>query len=141
MGTAIYMSPEQARGLQLDARTDIFSLGVLIYEMVAGRLPFEGTNTNEIMASVLSDKEPQPLTRYSSEAPSELGRIVLKALRKNRDERYQTIKDMLLDLKSLKQELEFERKQERSVPPRVETGAASNQNTEIVSRASTAADS
>src|SRR5437660_3844814 len=66
MGTAIYMSPEQARGLQLDARTDIFSLGVLIYEMVAGRLPFEGTNTNEIMASVLSDKEPQPLTRYSS---------------------------------------------------------------------------
>src|SRR5207244_544156 len=120
MGTAIYMSPEQARGLQLDARTDIFSLGVLIYEMVAGRLPFEGTNTNEIMASVLSDKEPQPLTRYSSEAPSELGRIVLKALRKNRDERYQTIKDMLLDLQGLKQELEFEKKLERSIPPKLE---------------------
>jgi len=83
------MSPEQARGLQVDARTDIFSLGVVIYEMIAGRLPFDGSNRNEIMASVLSDKEPQPLTRYSSEAPSELGRIVLKALRKNRDERYQ----------------------------------------------------
>ena len=117
MGTAIYMSPEQARGLPVDARTDIFSLGVVLYEMVAGRLPFEGTNRNEIMASVLSDKEPQPLTRYSSEAPTELGRIVLKALRKNRDERYQTIKDMLLDLQSLKQELAFERKLQESAPP------------------------
>ncbi|HEY8204002.1 MAG TPA: protein kinase, partial [Pyrinomonadaceae bacterium] len=120
MGTAVYMSPEQARGLPVDARTDIFSLGVVIYEMVAGRLPFDGSNRNEIMASVLSDKEPQPLTRYSSEAPTELGRIVLKALRKNRDERYQTIKDMLLDLKSLTQELEFERKLERSEPSRAD---------------------
>src|SRR5205823_2815159 len=140
MGTAVYMSPEQARGLPVDGRTDIFSLGIVLYEMVAGRLPFEGTNRNEIMASVLSDKEPQPLTRYSSEAPTELGRIVLKALRKNRDERYQTIKDMLLDLQSLKQEMEFERKQERSAPPRAETSASSNQNTEIVSPASTGAD-
>ncbi|HEV7510095.1 MAG TPA: protein kinase [Candidatus Acidoferrum sp.] len=115
MGTAVYMSPEQARGLSIDERTDIFSLGVVLYEMVAGRLPFDGSNRNEIMASVLSDKEPQPLTRYSSEAPIELGRIVLKALRKNRDERYQTSKDMLLDLKSLKQELEFERKLEGPV--------------------------
>src|SRR5437868_5643236 len=114
MGTAIYMSPEQARGLPVDARTDIFSLGIVLYEMVAGRLPFEGTNRNEIMASVLSDKEPQPLTRYSSEAPTELGRIVLKALRKNRDERYQTIKDMLLDVKNLTQEWELQRKLERA---------------------------
>src|SRR5207253_10572302 len=126
MGTAVYMSPEQARGLQIDARTDIFSLGVVLYEMVAGRLPFDGSNRNEIMASVLSDKEPQPLTRYSSEAPTELGRIVLKALRKNRDERYQTIKDMLLDLQSLTQELEFERKLERSAPPRAEAGTSSS---------------
>src|SRR5437763_2612296 len=117
MGTAIYMSPEQARGLPVDARTDIFSLGILLYEMVAGRLPFDGSNRNEIMASILSDKEPQPLTRYSSEAPTELGRIVLKALRKNRDERYQTIKDMLLDLKSLTQDLEFEKKLQQSAPP------------------------
>src|SRR5437588_5350243 len=129
VGTAIYMSPEQARGMPVDARTDIFSLGILIYEMVAGRLPFEGASKNQIMASVLSDKEPQPLTRYSSEAPTELGRIVLKALRKNRDERYQTIKDMLLDLQSLKQDLEYERKLDRSALPPVETGASSNQNT------------
>lgn len=140
MGTAIYMSPEQARGLPVDARTDIFSLGVVLYEMVAGRLPFDGSNRNEIMASVLSDKEPQPLTRYSSEAPSELGRIVLKALRKNRDERYQTIKDLLLDLQSLKQELEFERKRERSKSERVEATAAANQHTEIVPAAVSAGD-
>src|SRR5882762_7768661 len=108
VGTAIYMSPEQARGFPVDARTDIFSLGVLIYEMVAGRLPFEGSNVNEIMASVLGDKEPLPLARYSTEVPAELERIVSKALRKNRDERYQTITDLLLDLKSLKQQLEFE---------------------------------
>src|SRR5437016_12371029 len=123
-GTAIYMSPEQARGLPVDSRTDIFSLGVVLYEMIAGRLPFDGSNRNEIMASVLSDKQPQPLTRYSSEAPTELGRIVLKALRKNRDERYQTIQDMLLDLKSLKQELEFAQKLERSVPPKSEADAS-----------------
>jgi serine/threonine-protein kinase len=122
MGTAIYMSPEQARGLPLDARTDIFSLGIVLYEMVAGRLPFEGANRNEIMASVLGDKEPQPLTRYSSEVPSELGRIVSKALRKNPDERYQTIKDLLLDLKSLQQQLEFERKLNSSAAP--DTAAA-----------------
>jgi serine/threonine protein kinase/tetratricopeptide (TPR) repeat protein len=127
MGTAIYMSPEQARGLPVDPRTDIFSLGVVLYEMIAGRLPFDGSNRNEIMALVLSDKEPQPLTRYSSEAPTELGRIVLKALRKNRDERYQTIKDMLLDLQSLKQELEFERKLERSAPPPAQAGDSSRQ--------------
>src|SRR6266705_1207494 len=127
VGTAVYMSPEQARGMAVDARTDIFSLGIVLYEMVAGRLPFDGANRNEIMASILSDKEPQPLTRYSSEAPTELGRIVLKALRKNRDERYQTIKDMLLDLQSLQQELEFERKRERSESSRAEDASASAQ--------------
>jgi serine/threonine-protein kinase len=117
LGTAVYMSPEQARGLEVDARTDIFSFGVLIYEMIAGRLPFEGSNTNEILASILSDKEPSPLARYAREVPAELERIVSKALRKNRDERYQTIRDLLLDLKSLKQRLEFDAEVERSRPP------------------------
>jgi len=117
IGTALYMSPEQARGLQVDARTDIFSLGVLIYEMIAGRLPFEGSNTNEILAAILSDKEPPPLARFTRQVPAELERIVEKALRKNRDERYQTIKDMLLDLKSLKNRLEFDAEVKRSRPP------------------------
>jgi serine/threonine protein kinase/TolB-like protein/Tfp pilus assembly protein PilF len=116
VGTAIYMSPEQARGVTVDTRTDIFSLGVVLYEMVAGCLPFEGSTSSEVLAMLLSEKEPQPLARYSREVPAELERIVSKALRKNRDERYQTIKDLLLDLQTLKQELEFEKKLERSVP-------------------------
>ena len=120
MGTALYMSPEQARGLQLDARTDIFSLGVLIYEMVAGRLPFEGSNTSEIIASILSDKEPLPLARYAREVPAELERIVEKALRKDREQRYQTVKDLLLDLRGLKHRLEFAAELERSTPPQID---------------------
>lgn len=117
MGTAVYMSPEQARGLPVDARTDIFSLGVVLYEMVAGRLPFEGSTPSEILATILGEKEPQPLARYSREVPAELERIVSKALRKEREQRYQTTKDLLLDLQSLKQQLDFEAKLERSIPP------------------------
>jgi serine/threonine-protein kinase len=117
VGTAIYMSPEQARGIPVDARTDIFSLGVLIYEMVAGRLPFEGSNTNEILAAILGEKEPPPLARYARDVPAELERIVEKALRKDREERYQTAKDLLLDLKRLKQKLEVEAEIERTAPP------------------------
>jgi serine/threonine-protein kinase len=116
MGTAMYMSPEQARGMTVDARTDIFSLGVVLYEMVTGRLPFDGSTPGEVLASILSEKEPQPMARYAREVPAELERIVEKALRKDRLERYQTVKDLLLDLKHLKQELEFERKLQRSVP-------------------------
>jgi eukaryotic-like serine/threonine-protein kinase len=117
MGTAIYMSPEQARGREIDARTDIFSLGVVLYEMVTGRLPFAGSTTSEVLASVLSDKEPQPLARYSREAPAELERIVAKSLRKDREQRYQTTKDLLLDLQNLKQQSDFESRLERSTPP------------------------
>jgi serine/threonine protein kinase len=120
VGTPVYMSPEQARGIQVDERTDIFSVGVVLYEMVAGLLPFAGSSSSEVLASLLSEKEPQPLARYSRDVPAELERIVSKALRKNRDIRYQTIKDMQLDLQSLKQELEFERKLERSTPPNPE---------------------
>jgi serine/threonine protein kinase/Tfp pilus assembly protein PilF len=117
MGTAVYMSPEQARGLQVDARTDIFSLAVVVYEMVAGCLPFEGSTSSDVLVSILSEKEPPPLARFARDVPAELERIVAKALRKRRDERYQTTKDLLLDLKALKQELEFEAKLERSAPP------------------------
>jgi eukaryotic-like serine/threonine-protein kinase len=123
MGTVIYMSPEQARGVDIDARTDIWSLGVVLYEMVAGCLPFAGSTSSEVLASILGDKKTQPLARYSREVPAELERIVSKALRKNKDERYHTIQDLLLDLKSLKQELEFEAKLERSTPPDVSGGA------------------
>src|SRR3989449_5615556 len=117
MGTALYMSPEQARGLEMDARTDIFSLGVLIYEMLAGRLPFEGSNTNEIVASILSDREVTPLARYAREGPVELERIVEKALTKNRDGRYQSVKDLLIDLQRLKDSLAVQAAIERSASP------------------------
>ncbi|HET6889482.1 MAG TPA: protein kinase, partial [Pyrinomonadaceae bacterium] len=118
IGTAYYMSPEQARGLELDSRTDVFSLAVVMYEMLAGRLPFEGSKSVEVMVSLLDEREAQPLGRYTTEISTELERIISKALRKNRGERYQTIKDMVLDLKSLKEELDFERKLERSRAPK-----------------------
>jgi serine/threonine protein kinase/tetratricopeptide (TPR) repeat protein len=105
MGTATYMAPEQARGWRVDARADIFSLGVVLYEMVAGRAPFDGPTPIDIMTQVL-ERDPRPLTSFSYGAPVELQRIVSKAMRKDREERYQTVKDLLLDLKSLKRELE-----------------------------------
>jgi len=113
MGTISYMSPEQARGLEVDERTDIWSLGCVIYEMIAGCLPFDGGTTAEMAASILGDDEPAPLARYSRDVPAELERIVTKALCKEREERYQTAKDLLIDLKNLKQELDFETKLQR----------------------------
>jgi eukaryotic-like serine/threonine-protein kinase len=122
MGTVQYMSPEQARGLEVDARTDIFSLGVVLYEMLAGRTPFAGETPSDAIVSLL-DKEPAPLSSYSPEVPTELERIVSKSLCKDRDERYQVVKDLLIDLKSLRDELTFGAKLERSVPPEVSSGA------------------
>ncbi len=116
MGTTNYMSPEQARGLVVDQRTDIFSLGVVIYEMITGRLPFEGETNSDVIASILHH-EPPPLARYSREAPEALERIVTKALRKSREERYQTGKELVSDLRSLKQRLESQVEPERSIPP------------------------
>jgi serine/threonine protein kinase len=117
LGTVNYMSPEQARGLTLDQRTDVFSLGVVLYEMVAGRMPFAAATSIDTLVAIL-EKEPPPLDQFSSEAPVEFQRIVTKALRKDREERYQTIKDLLIDLKSFKEELLFEQKLSRSRPPR-----------------------
>jgi eukaryotic-like serine/threonine-protein kinase len=121
MGTPRYMSPEQARGEKVDVRTDIFSLGVTLYEMITGRQPFAGEKPGEMIAAILHD-EPPPLAEYAPEAPPELQHLVGKALRKNREERYQVVKDLLLDLKGLKQDLELKAR-EASVR-RGETGAA-----------------
>jgi len=125
MGTVQYMSPEQARGLEVDARTDIFSMGVVLYEMVARRAPFEGATTSDVIVSLL-EREPVPLSRYSPEVPTELQRIVGKSLCKDREERYQVVKDLLIDLKSLRDVLAFEAKLERSVPPEVSSGAVAS---------------
>ena len=123
MGTVSYMSPEQARGLAVDARTDVWSLGVIIYEMVTGRQPFEGETTSDVLSLILQ-KEPPPLTQSISEVPPELERIVSKALRKDKEERYQSIKDLMLDLKSLKEHLDFEARLERSAAPSGSPGVA-----------------
>jgi serine/threonine protein kinase/Tol biopolymer transport system component len=114
IGTAGYMSPEQARGLGVDHRSDIFSLGAVIYEMLARRKPFEGDTPSDTLAAILKT-EPPPLARVAHGVPSELVRIVNKSLRKDREERYQVVKDLWLDLKALKQELEFQDKLDRSV--------------------------
>jgi serine/threonine protein kinase/Tol biopolymer transport system component len=123
MGTVNYMSPEQARGHGVDARTDIWSLGVVLYECVAGREPFAGETPSDTLSNILQ-KEPTPLALHLPNAPKELERIITKALRKDREERYQVVKDMLLDLKSLKQELEFAAKLERTPAPNLSDGAA-----------------
>ena len=116
MGTTIYMSPEQARGREVDERTDIWSLGVVLYQMVTGNAPFAGDTMSDVIASILKT-DPQPLVHETQAVPRELEHIVSKALRKNREDRYQHIKDLLIDLKDCKQELEFATKLERSLPP------------------------
>jgi TolB-like protein/cytochrome c-type biogenesis protein CcmH/NrfG len=107
MGTVNYMSPEQARGLEIDLRSDIWSLGVVIYEMVTRSAPFTGRTKNDVLASLLLT-EPPPLSHFSANAPSELQRIVKKALRKDREQRYSTAKELLVDLKNLLHDLDSE---------------------------------
>jgi eukaryotic-like serine/threonine-protein kinase len=116
MGTANYMSPEQARGGEVDGRTDIWSLGVILYEMLTGRVPFEGDTSADVLSGILQ-KEPPPLARYAREAPEELQRIVTKSLSKDRDGRYQTVKDLLIDLQALRRRLDFKAELDRTVQP------------------------
>jgi len=106
LGTVNYMSPEQAKGERIDERTDIFSFGVVLYEMVAGRIPFAGDSMSETLANLIN-AEPQPL---SASVPEELKRIVAKTLRKNKNERYQTMDDVLTDLRDLRKDLTFDEK-------------------------------
>ncbi|MGI8638358.1 MAG: protein kinase domain-containing protein [Pyrinomonadaceae bacterium] len=113
LGTVNYMSPEQAKGEQVDERTDIFSFGVLIYEMIAGRTPFAGDSVSETFANLIN-AEPQPFSRFAADVPIELQRIVTKMLRKNKDERYQTMKEVFTDLKDLRENLTLDERLEKS---------------------------
>ncbi len=116
MGTAAYMSPEQARGLETDARTDIWSLGCVLYETVTGRRPFEGETATDVIAAIIKG-QPAPLARHNADAPPKLEEIVSKALEKDREERYQGVRDLLVDLRRLKKRVEFEAEAGRSVSP------------------------
>jgi Tol biopolymer transport system component len=127
MGTIGYMSPEQARGQTVDARSDIFNLGTVIYEMVAGQGPFSGETPSDVFAAILKS-EPTSLSVMAPETPPELVRVVNKALRKDREQRYQGVKDLLLDLKSLKEDLDFQAKLDRSTSTRGGLGVPPIQN-------------
>jgi len=116
LGTLAYMSPEQSRGKQIDERTDIWSLGVVLYEMLAGHTPFAGETMSDIIAAIIKS-EPPPIESGDEEIPHELQRIVRKILQKNADERYQTAKDLLVDLKTLRRDLDLQDALERTIPP------------------------
>jgi serine/threonine protein kinase/Tol biopolymer transport system component len=117
MGTVAYMSPEQARGVTVDHRTDIWSLGVVLYEMISGHVPFEGETPTDVVVGIVEREQPA-LTESVAELPPELDRMVRKALRKDRDERYQLAKELAIDLRSLRRDLEAELELGRSsVPP------------------------
>lgn len=104
LGTVNYMSPEQAKGQDIDVRSDIFSLGVVLYEMVGRRTPFADDSVSETFANLIS-ADPAPLSRYAANVPPELERIVSKMIRKPQDLRYQSMKEVLLDLRDLKENL------------------------------------
>ncbi len=137
VGTISYMSPEQARGREVDARTDVWSLGVVLYEMVAGFTPFDGETPSDMIAAVL-ERHPLPLSSVAPDIPLEFQRIVKRALCKDRDERYQTIKDFHLDLKGLKQDVTldgFPQSGEYNIPPTLRTSGINKRFTGAASAA------
>ncbi|MCU0239061.1 MAG: protein kinase [Pyrinomonadaceae bacterium] len=116
MGSVGYMSPEQSRGKEVDNRTDLWSLGVVLYEMLTGKTPFDDETMTDILANIIH-KEPLPIGEKVSDCPIELSRIIKKSLRKDREERYQTAKDFQIDLKNLRREMELEHELELSISP------------------------
>ncbi|MEP6718431.1 MAG: protein kinase [bacterium] len=116
MGTASYMSPEQSAGKLVDQRTDIWSLGVVLYEMLAGRVPFQGKDIHRQIIAI-QEADPPPLSQTVEGVPDRLEEIVFKCLAKEKDERYQTAKDLLIDLRNLRRKLDVDAEIERTVAP------------------------
>ena len=134
MGTVNYMSPEQAMGREVDHRTDVFSFGVVLYEMATARVPFSGASLTETIDRI-AHAQPEAIARFNYNLPAELEVIIKKALRKSRDERYQSARDLLVDLRDLERELEFAARMEHSVAPSISDSTQpvnSEQATEIL---------
>jgi serine/threonine-protein kinase len=134
MGTVLYMSPEQARGEEVDARTDIWSLGVVLYEMITGRVPFTGETPSHVVVSIL-EHEPSTLNHHGK-VPAEVGDIVGKALCKNKDGRYRTANELAIDLKNLKRDLELDSRSTRSLRPSMGTSATATDRDNVTERRS-----
>jgi serine/threonine protein kinase len=115
MGTVAYMSPEQSRGLEVDRRTDIWSFGVMLYEMITGQLPFKGDYDQAVVYSIVNE-EAEPITGVRTGVPMELERIINKAMAKNPKERYQHVDEILVDLRAVAKEVLIKIKPEESVP-------------------------
>ncbi len=128
MGTVFYMSPEQARGNAIDARTDLWSLGVVLYEMTARKIPFSGETSNHTIVAILEQEPPQ-----LGNVPPELQRIIRKALTKDAEMRYQSARDLLIDLKNLRRDLDIQGELERSIVPNVaaSTGPLNERETQV----------
>lgn len=139
MGTPRYMSPEQARGLDVDLRTDIFSLGTVIYELVTGKLPFEGETTSDVIAALIKD-DPEPMRTSVPDLPEEFEQVVSKALAKDRGLRYQTIAEFAAALQELKEEIKLgalvlthdDSRNAQTLKTRTATGPQAKQQTERV---------
>lgn len=121
LGTPSYMSPEQALGKEVDHRTDIFSLGVVLYELTTGQLPFRGVSIGEILDKIVH-AQPQAMARFNYDIPPELERIALKCLQKQPDRRYQSARELMIDLKNLARDIEFANTSIGSISPSLHTG-------------------
>src|SRR4029434_2099617 len=112
LGTVNYMSPEQARGQAVDGRSDLFSLGVVVYELIAGRRPFVGRTWNHTLLAIM-DTEPPPIQRFAKGTPAALQQVLSRALANDRERRYQTARELLDDLETLQDELASNTRVER----------------------------
>ena len=138
MGTVSYMSPEQSVGGAVDQRTDIWSAGVVLYEMIAGCVPFQGKDIHRQIIAI-QESDPAPLSQQVEGVPERLEEIILKCLAKEKDERYQTAKDLLIDLRNLRRKLDVDAEIERTVAPGLRsTSAAASPSTQSASMMSAA---